>query len=237
MNTKKIQIAAIVTASLGITTMAVVGKEDSAAEATQSYIISGQNISTIERHLAEKDIPVLAQLDIINAVSAELTPSQIDQLDRVDGLRLFRDRKLTVETAGDPLSCEEWLVMDQFETDHSYSANDGNTSWLNNWNESDENNGPSSGHAWVDNGKLYLKADSYVDSGALRKVQLYPDHYGFLSFDLTANDAIPHGAQLEIEIIIGDQWWNDHKLEEYKLTPGEQRTLTYNLAQFAGEQV
>ncbi len=136
-----------------------------ASENSTSYLIQGNEVSVLKAAIVRVGGEVTHELDLINAVGAELTQSQYKILMQMKGLRLMNDQPVGIESAG---STE--TVRDEF-TIKSYAENAGSTNWLGDWAEINDGGGAASGNVFVADrkGRLHLKR---ADRGVERAVYL-----------------------------------------------------------------
>ncbi|MBT8461488.1 MAG: hypothetical protein KJO44_03120, partial [Gemmatimonadetes bacterium] len=111
-----------------------------AAELTSTYIVQGEQAA---ERVAEVGGRVTHELGIINAVGAQLSTSEREALAGVNGIRIFDDRQVGVE------SVTSFTVLDEFNT-VSYTNDDGTTAWLSGWVEVGDKDGAEGGDIKVE---------------------------------------------------------------------------------------
>ena len=128
-----------------------------------SYIVQAASLDHALRVATDVGGEITHELGIINAVGANLTPSQVEILRQTEGIKVLENNRVKVSSVTD-------TVRDEFNST-SFSNNDGTATWKTDWIETGENNGPSSGDVTVESdecphgGKcIELDADDDNDS-------------------------------------------------------------------------
>lgn len=145
-----------------------------ADEETRSYLIQGTRLSSTLDAVRQVGGEVTHELNVINAVGAELTDAQREMLTR-DGLRVMADQALGIDSS-------TATVRDEF-TVVSWTENDGTTTWSGGWVEiGDYNPSASSGNVKVYEPQQMAQLRK-PDNGLLRSVNLPVDASASLGFD------------------------------------------------------
>ena len=141
---------------------------------TQAYIIQAADLAAARSAVNGIGARITHELEIIQAVGAELTPAQLYTLRSRSELKLYPSNPVFPV---DMVSVE--TVRDEFNT-VSYSNNDGTVNWASSWFETGDNGNPSGGGIKITSNHLLLlhKPDRMVH----RYVNLPVNSVAVLSF-------------------------------------------------------
>ncbi len=177
----------------------VVAEEAPSADLATRYIVQAANLKAAIRAVKAVGGTMTHKLAIIDAVSAELTPTQYASLESSpDVKRIYGDREVRLSSVQ--------TVRDEFTT-VSYGNNDGSSVWMTDWQEIGEADGPSSGFVKVqDNFTCTSGRCLYFDvygvsggTGAMREVDLSSASSATLSF-VWGTYYYNFGAQIDLEV-------------------------------------
>ena len=116
---------------------------------TVAYIVQADDLATAKTAVAAVGGTVTHELGIINAVGAQLTPIQKHKLANESSIKLFDNSAVDVATLTE-------TVRDEFNA-VNYGNNNGTLTWLDDWWEVGDDQQPSNGKVFIENGWLSLK--------------------------------------------------------------------------------
>ncbi len=170
------------------TTLGPPAVHQEAEQTPTSVIVQGDDLDTVRAAVLEVGGEITHELGIINSVGANLTPAQLERLNRSGLVRIHENR--SVESSS--TEAADQSVLDQFNT-VSWSGNNGTASWKAPWVEDDAaGSGPSAGNVRVLDGSLRLteRPNTGTRPSVSRSVDLSGATFATFSFDFQTGSGV-----------------------------------------------
>jgi hypothetical protein len=163
----------------------------------ESYIVQAASAASAGKMVYQVGGMVTHDLKIIQAVAARLNPAQVERLQKITGVKIFRDHVLTTSGATE-------TVSDTFSA-RRYDNHTGTKPWKTNWAESGETTNPTSGYIQVLS-SYYLQI-KYNNRAISRSVDLSTAANAILSFKYRrVDDFASNYVSLQISSDGGGNW-------------------------------
>ena len=191
---------------------------------SQSYIIQALNMEVAQTAVAQAGGQITHQLNIINAVAADLTDRQYTQLASLSDLQLYENGAAhNANTVG--------TYVDRFGT-ISFGNNNGSLGWSTDWIEGSESDGPASGKVHALEGHLVV---SQSNQSAEREFDLSDASSATLSFDYALRYLWDPSQYITLDISSdgGNSWAELDRFEgpaEYAIYSASYDLSAYNSA-------
>ncbi len=163
-----------------------------------SVIVQGDDLDTVRDAVLEVGGEITHELQIISAVGANLTPAQVERLNKTSLVRIHENRSVT-SSANEA----EPDVRDKFK-DVAWSGNNGAMYWSGDWNEDDaEGAGPAAGNIQVVSSEELRMCDNpNTDTlpGVSRTVDLSNGIEAEFSFDYRTTQGVDTSDCISVEV-------------------------------------
>ncbi len=182
------------------TTMGPPAVHQESKQTPTSVIVQGDDLDAVKAAVLDVGGEITHELGIINSVGANLTPAQLERLNRTGLVRIHENR--SVESSSDEAAM--LTVRDEFNA-VSWSGNNGTVSWKAPWVEDDAAGaGPETGDIRVVNGELRID-DMQSDAsapGVFRTADLSHALSAEFSFDFRVSEDVELDDYISIEVAV-----------------------------------